>query len=125
MKNVLRRLSACSAVSTSGPLNRSNETLLLRNHLRSVVLGDYLFCVIFERARLRKQVQSLDDLGIVFRANLQAFVLPELVYEDFALDAVAEPVIVLDQILLGVGNLLFIEKFPELLHQGVVDREGL
>jgi len=56
---------------------------------------------------LRKKIQSLHNFGIGFSADLHAFILTESVNEDLRFDVRPEPVVVIDQVGLGVGNRCF------------------
>jgi hypothetical protein len=87
------------------------------------VFGANFLGVIGQSLRLRQQFQTFYHLRIGFRANLQAFILPEGIDEDLRLDARLQPVRVVNKISLGISNVRFVERFAELLQSGFIDFE--
>ena len=61
--------------------NTSISLLPVKRRCR-IVLGHDPFGVLGQGLRLRQQLETLDHLRILFRANLQTFILPEGVDED-------------------------------------------
>src|SRR5207245_11690294 len=66
----------------------------------------------------------LDDLWIGLGPYLHAFILTKGVNENFGLDVRADPVIVINEVGLGVGSVRLIQRLAKLLHSSVVNLEA-
>src|ERR1700733_3120946 len=87
----------------------------------AVMFRNYALGVIGQSFGLGKKIQAFQHFGIRFRANLQAFILAESIHENLRLDVGPDPVVVIDEIRLGIGNAGLVERLAEILHGGVVD----
>src|SRR5580704_15178360 len=92
---------------------------------RSVMFRYDLLRIVREGFGLREKLETFQYFGIRFRAHLHALILTEGIYENLGLDVGFDPVVVIQQIRLRVGNISLVERFAEILHDGIIDFEAL
>ncbi len=92
---------------------------------RLVVLGDGLARVVGEFLGLGHQFQSLEHVRISLGLYAHSLPLTEGADEQFALDAGADPIVVVHQVLFRVGQLGIRQEAAELLHNAVIHLEAL
>src|SRR5579872_2508840 len=97
-------------LSSAAPLRRSASGLRKR---RSDALGQDTSRVLIERAGLRKALDGLQNLGIVFEFDLFASGQAEYRDEDFFLDLPLDPIAVGGKVRIAVVDIVLIQIAPE------------
>src|ERR1700733_7147091 len=122
-REAVRRSPKAKARNLSGP--SGILSILPVEGSRCVVLGYDALGTLGQRLCLRKKVQTFHHFRIRFRSYLHALILTKSIYKDLSLDVGLDPVAVIDQVRLGIGNIGLVERLAEILKDGIVDLEAL
>src|SRR5437667_9822915 len=103
----------------------AKTSILPAKRVHVATFGDYPPGILGKCLGLRQQFEPFDNLRIGFRPNRQPFFLAESIYENLALDAGTDEVSVLQQVRLGVRDLLLVKELTEILHHSIIHLEFL
>src|SRR6266481_1329231 len=92
---------------------------------RSVMLSHDLLGIVGQGFGLRQKFQTLYHFRVRLGAHFHALILAESIHKNLSLDVGPEPLVVVHQIGLSVGNIGLVERLAEILHERIVHFEAL